>query len=157
MGKGRGNCDAKLLAVLSAGCTIADAAKQTGLSERTICRRLDDQAFRLELERLKDEAISCAVSRLADASISAVDTLKKLLTGQSETVALGAARAILELGYTLRERSEFGARLTRLEARQHERERLETAENSRGKRISADHVAGTGLSLFGTDGGSTSS
>jgi hypothetical protein len=48
-----------------------------------------------------------------------------LLTAQSESVRLGAARSILELGSKLRDNVEFGERLAALEAGQQSQSRNE--------------------------------
>jgi hypothetical protein len=46
-----------------------------------------------------------------------VDTLRGLLAGESESVKLGAARSILELGWKLKEAVELELRIAALEQR----------------------------------------
>ena len=58
-----------------------------------------------------------AVGTLADASTAAASKLKDLLDAESETVRLGACRAILELGSKLRESEELAGRIAALEGR----------------------------------------
>jgi hypothetical protein len=61
--------------------------------------------------------VARALGKLADASTEAVDTLRSLLHAEAESVKLGAARAILELGNKLRDAVEVEERLARLEER----------------------------------------
>lgn len=61
-----------------------------------------------------------ASSGIACAMSEAVLTLRHLLTAQSESVRLSAARSILETGMKLREHSEFENRLETMEQRQNE-------------------------------------
>ena len=61
--------------------------------------------------------VEAAVGQLADASTAATATLRKLLAAEAETVRLGAARSILELGTKLRESVEFEERVRALEAK----------------------------------------
>jgi hypothetical protein len=49
-------------------------------------------------------------------STQAVSKLKDLLNAESETVSLGAARSILEIGTRLRESSELEQRIAELES-----------------------------------------
>jgi hypothetical protein len=61
--------------------------------------------------------VDAAVGKLANASTRAVRTLTNLLTAESESVRLGAARSILELGAKLRESAELEQRISELEYR----------------------------------------
>jgi hypothetical protein len=56
----------------------------------------------------------------------AAGTLRKLLTASSDSVKLGAARAMLELGVKVREAAELEQRLVLLESRLAQREHDET-------------------------------
>jgi HEAT repeat protein len=47
--------------------------------------------------------------------VEAADTLRDLLTAESESVRLGAARAMLELGVRVRDSVELGERVAELE------------------------------------------
>ena len=90
---------------------MADAAIEAGVSERTVCRRLEDSGFRLELSKAWAQLVSQAIGMTSKNAASAVDTLVELLSAESETVRLGAARAILEVGTRLRESAELEERL----------------------------------------------
>jgi hypothetical protein len=75
-------------------------------------------AFRRRIQELRAEMTSQALGRLVEGMVSAADTLVFLCRkGKSETVRLGAARALLELGTTLRESVEWEERIAALESR----------------------------------------
>jgi len=87
-------------------------------------RRDADQALAAALaagstkqEAARAELVSRAVGSLADASAAAVTTLRALLEADSESVRLGACRAILDLGLRLREAEELERRIAALEER----------------------------------------
>jgi hypothetical protein len=103
---------------LAAGLTIDQAAKKSGAGGRTIRTWLHDQpAFPRRVTELRAEMTSLALGRLVDGMGLAADTLRALLKAKSETVKLGAARAMLELGVKLRESVELVQRIADLEAR----------------------------------------
>ena len=119
-GGDRKNADSALILAIAAGATIRDAAVSAGVSESTAHRRLDDPAFTRQVDDARAEMIARAAGQLADASTEAVATLRALLDAEAETVRLGSARAILELGTKLRESEELGRRIAALEAQQAE-------------------------------------
>lgn len=108
--------EAALIVALAGGATIRDAARRASIGERTVYRRLDEPDFRQQVQAARADMVAQAVGKLADAATKAVDTLSALLDGDSESVRLGAARAILEIGTKLRDATEFEARLAALEA-----------------------------------------
>lgn len=118
-GNGKKNANSVLLSMLATGTPIKNAATASGLSERTIHRRLEDKGFRTELERMKDAAVSAAVAKLSDSCVTAVETLRSLLTGSSESVRLGAARSILEMSVSMRQATELSQRVTELEEKRY--------------------------------------
>jgi hypothetical protein len=80
--------------------------------------------MRMEITRLSSTrgrrlpaASSAAMGRLAAAATKATDTLERLMTSTKDTVALGAARSVLELGQRLRESVELEQRIAALERR----------------------------------------
>ncbi len=103
---------------LAAGLPLRVAAKQSGAGERTIKTwTATTPAFNRRVAELRADMTSRALGRLADGMAGAADTLGYLSRkGKSETVRLGAARAILELGTKLREAVEMEARIAALEA-----------------------------------------
>lgn len=114
--RGRGNADAVLVAALAAGMTQRDAAKEGGVAERTVARRMSDPTFRQQVVDARAEMLTRAIGTLADASTAATQALRALLdAAEPPSVRLGAARAILELGVKLREHLELEARIAELE------------------------------------------
>ena len=114
----RRNADEALIAVLAGGSTVAAAAQQVGVSERTVWRRLQDDAFRQRLDAARQQTIQTAIDLLGKASTAAAATLMALLREPTPpAVRLGAARAILELGGKLRESQELEERIAALEER----------------------------------------
>src|SRR5262245_41601872 len=93
-----GSRDLGLLVALARGDTVRDAAREAGIGERTAYRRMRDPEFRQRLSAVRADVLERATGRLADAGADAAETLKALLKAESESVRLGAARAILELG-----------------------------------------------------------
>lgn len=114
-GSTRATRDAQLLAALVTGLTVEAAAKKAGMSERTVYRRLQDAAFKREIEEARGELVTRTMAALCTAGLSAVATLVQLLSSPLQTVRLGAARAIIELGTKLREHVELDQRLRRIE------------------------------------------
>jgi transposase-like protein len=114
--KGKRGADQKLLLALACGATVESAARQTGLSESTVYRRLADAEFRGKLQALRADMVKRTSAALTAASSEAVRTLLAL---QQPTVPpavrLGAARAVLEIGAKLREVAELEERLAALE------------------------------------------
>ena len=115
-GGARRNADPGLIAALAAGGTVEAAAKHAGVSTATAHRRLADPDFRRRVAEAQNEAVARAVARLAATSTLAADTLRALLTAESEQVRLGAARAVLDLGARLREQLDLAERIAAIEA-----------------------------------------
>jgi len=114
--RGRKNTDETLILHLAAGASRASAAKAAGVSERTLFRRLQDPTFRERLDETRAELLSSAVARLTASATAAAATLHRLLSAESESVQLGAARSVLELGTKLRESEQLVQRIAALEA-----------------------------------------
>lgn len=115
-GNGRQNADSVLIAALASGATVAAAAKQAGVAERTVYRRLEDADFRRQVHEARGEILARTVGTLAEATTRAVSTLCELLEAEAEPVRLGAARAILAEVVRLREHVDLDARLREIEA-----------------------------------------
>ena len=69
----------------------------------------------MEVSHLRQKILDAAVGRLVAATTDAATTVHELLDAKSETVRLGAAKAILELGLSLQEALETQTRITTLE------------------------------------------
>jgi AcrR family transcriptional regulator len=107
-----------LITALAKGATVAQAAAQAGVSERTVYRRLADKEFQDQIEALQDEMLQRAVAMLTAA---AQEGIRSLVDLQNEAtppaVRRSAARDILEMGMRLREAAELEKRLIALESR----------------------------------------
>ena len=109
---------ALLITALAKGATVAQAAAQAGVSERTVYRRLGEQAFQDQIEALQDEMLQRAVAMLTAA---AQEGIRSLVDLQNEStppaVRRSAARDILEMGMRLRQAAELEKRVIALENR----------------------------------------
>lgn len=104
---------------LAAGGGVADAARASGVSERTAYRRLADPDFCATVTRLRAELWESTAAQLVAAGAEAVKALVALLGAATPPAQrLGAARAVIELGVKLREVTELERRIADLEAGQ---------------------------------------
>ena len=117
-GGDRRNADSALVTALAAGLTNQQAAKQAGVSESTVARRLREPAFREQVAAARSETVARTAAQLTAAGTAAVRTLLQLLDSRSDTARLGAARAILEMATSYREGEQLEARLRALEQQQ---------------------------------------
>jgi transposase-like protein len=114
--KPRKKAEDALLLALACGASVDQAARQCGLSPRTVYRRLAEPAFRQRLQKLRGDMVSRTAGTLTAAASEAVRTLLELLKNPtSSAVRLGAARAVLEIGMKLREMADLEERLAALE------------------------------------------
>lgn len=113
--RGRQSADDALALALARGETVRDAALTAGVAERTATRRWADPDFRQRVGQLRTSMVQQALGRMANSMTAASNTLLALLQAEGESVRLGAARSILELGNKLRESVELEERLTALE------------------------------------------
>jgi hypothetical protein len=113
---GRRAADEKLVIALACGSTVENAARQAGVGETTVYRRLKEPAFQAMLNTARQEMIQRTANMLTAASLESVKTLLRLQgDGVPHAVQLGAAKAIVELGAKLRESAELFARVAALE------------------------------------------
>jgi hypothetical protein len=105
---------------LASGYSLGQAARKSGAGARTIRTwTAEVPAFVRRVSELRGEMTSQALGRLVEAMTSAADTLGFLSRkGKSETVRLGAARAVIEMGQKLRETVELEDRIAALESAQ---------------------------------------
>ena len=80
-------------------------------------RRGDDPDFRAHVVQLRSAMLQRSLGRMADGMTEAAEVLRDLLNANSESVRLGACRAMLELGVKLRETIDHEERLRVLETR----------------------------------------
>ncbi|HWB07968.1 MAG TPA: hypothetical protein VG826_01900 [Pirellulales bacterium] len=107
--------DDGLILALAAGATVREAAEKAGIGERTVYRRLADADFRQAVSEARDRLFDAARGRLAGLASRAAETLERLMESDKPSEALGAAKAVLELGPRLREAADIEERISRLE------------------------------------------
>jgi hypothetical protein len=113
--RGRKNADDTLALALATGQTLRDAAAAAGVGERTATRRWADPAFRRRVADLRGDMVQRSLGRLSDGMAEAADVLRQLLKAEADTVKLGAARSLMELGAKLREVVELASKVDELE------------------------------------------
>src|SRR5436309_14764165 len=114
--KPRKKAEDALLLALACGATVDSAARQCGLSERTVYRRLADPEFRQRLQEVRTDMVQRTAAMLTASAMEAVKTLLALQAASYPgAVRLGAARAILEQGVKIREVADLEQRLVALE------------------------------------------
>jgi hypothetical protein len=110
------NSNHALMIALACGATIEAAARQVGISERAVYRRLEKPEFKREINQLRSEMIQRAAAMLTAAAMESVKTLLELQKPSvTAAVRLGAARAVLEMGVKLREVADLEQRIAALE------------------------------------------
>jgi len=109
--------DDHLALLLASGQSVAAVAEQTGVSRRTLYRRLEHPEFRTRVRNLRSEMVDQAAGYLSRVAVKAVRTMEELLDSGSDNVRLSAAKSILETGMRLRESAEFAQRLAEVESR----------------------------------------
>ena len=115
--------DLGLILALACGASPESAAQKTGLSVRTVYRRLSDPAFQQQVSEVRADMVRRSAGLLTAAGLSAIKTFTVLLeSAKSESVRLGAARAVIELGQKLRDTTDFEERLAAVERHQAEEE-----------------------------------
>jgi hypothetical protein len=101
----------ELILALAAGAREREAAKQAGIEERSVHRRLANADFRRAVSEARGRMFDAARGQLAGLAGKATETLKRLMESDKPAVALAAAKAILQLGPRLREETELEERL----------------------------------------------
>jgi transposase len=118
MAKNKKQVDTVLVTALAKGATVAQAAQQAGISERTAYRRLQQPEFQERIDRLQDDMIQRATAVLTAAAQEGINSLVALQDPSTPpAVRRGAARDILEMGLRLREAANLEKRLLALENR----------------------------------------
>jgi hypothetical protein len=136
--KGKHGVDAELLLALASGATVESAARNFGVSERTVYRRLKNPEFR---ERIKAERTGMFQRLSGIFAASSIQSVKTLLSLQDDaippTVRLGAARTIIDKALHLRESVDFDERLSAVEQRGRDTERPPAAAGAQARKVPA--------------------
>lgn len=119
---GRKQADDLIVAAIASGKTAEEAAALSGVSVRTVHRRLANPKFKARIGRVRQTLFETILGRIADGMTEAADTLRSLLKAEGDGIKLQAAKAILEQGIRMRDVVELGARLADVERRLEEAE-----------------------------------
>src|SRR5262249_38757154 len=117
--RGRRKTDKVLLAALGCGATVEVAAHKAGLSEATVYRRLQDSEFIKELHQFQSDIVQRTAATSTAAMTEAIKTFLVLMQPSNPpAVRLGAARAVIDTGVSLRAMADTEQRIFALEQRQ---------------------------------------
>lgn len=116
---------AKAIGALLSSKTVAEAAQQAEVGERTLTRWLSsDSQFRQALSLAEGDLIDSASRRLLQIQTGAIDTIEGMLADDAEVsdaVRLRAAQAALDYLLKMRELRQIEQRLAALEQAMAER------------------------------------
>lgn len=115
-----GNCrlsakQEKAVSLLLGNHTIAEVAKQVGVTERTLYNWLRHSDFQERLELEKKKLREQAFDKLRTTLNKAVECLENLLESKAESIKLRACQTILDYNIKLAEIKELEERLEKLE------------------------------------------
>ncbi len=106
----------KALAALLRFPTITEAAKDCGLSEKTLYRYLRDKDFLSEYREARRAIMETATTELQKSALEAVETLKRNQNCENPAVEIRAAQAILDLAFRGVEIDDVLKRLEKIES-----------------------------------------
>ena len=107
--------------------TMREAAKDCGISETTLWRWLNDEAFQAAYRQARRQVVEQAMSELQAACSDAVATLRKNLNCGAANVEVSAAKTILDQAVKAIELVDMEERLEQLE------QWLETTSQKKGR------------------------
>ena len=96
--------------------TIGEVASAVGIGDATLRRWLGRPDFRDRYREARRQVLEGAIASLQQAAGEAATTLRALLKAESESVRLGAARAILDQATKGADLLDLEARIAALEA-----------------------------------------
>lgn len=108
----------KAIASMMVCSTIAEAAKHSGIGERTLYRWLKESAFADGLKEAQAEALASAVRMLTSNMGAAAGVIRDTMTDGTPALKLRAALGLIGVLPGLREQVSFEERLAALEAAQ---------------------------------------
>lgn len=111
----RGKADLQLIVLFACGHSVAEAAKETGVSERTIYRRLQEHDFVMAIADTRETLLDQALGKLMALMGTAADVLGTSLKSESEKARLLAVREIFVNGLRVRELVNHETRLAAIE------------------------------------------
>ncbi len=108
--------DPLLIQAIASGKSVAQAAKEAGISRATAFRRLQEQHILRAVDERRAALTEVAVDELVRATGPACATMRELLADESSNVRLSAARSIVDRMMKLRSLNELEARLREVES-----------------------------------------
>lgn len=107
----------KAMAALLSSDTQAEAAKKTGIAERTLRSYLADPEFNAEYQRRKRQLVSDATRQIQSSYQAAINALRGIVESDisAESSKISAARALLEYGLKFTEFNEVMLKVEELE------------------------------------------
>lgn len=109
-----------VIVALARGATSEEAAREAGVSGRTVRRWMEDPDFLADVRDTRTELLQHAVGQLAAGAVEAVTTLREALRDADGRNRVQAARVLLDATLALRESLDLEERLAALEAAQKE-------------------------------------
>jgi hypothetical protein len=101
---------------VASGLSLTAAARKANVGVPTAKRwSATSPAFRRRVQELRAEMTSQALGRMAAGMSEAADVLRGLLAAEAESIRLGAARSLLDLGMKLQDSVDLENRLADLE------------------------------------------
>ena len=99
------------------GCTVLEAAKQTGASRRTIHRWLNDDEFSNELKKARKDVSESALRKIVSDVSLARKTLVDVMENKKASPAsrVQAARTVYEYAHPSIEKADILERIAKLE------------------------------------------
>ena len=105
----------KALTALIESSSITEAAKSSGLSEKTLRRYLEEKEFLTEYRTARRQMVESAIAKMQNAASEAVDRLKELQYSENPAVAARCAQIIYENALKGMETTDILERLERIE------------------------------------------
>lgn len=115
----------KIVAALVSTPSLAEAAKQAGISEVTLWRRMQEPDVQAAYRAARRQLVEHSLAQVQSATSEAVETLRRNLTSASDAVQVRAAVAILDHAARGVELMDLEERIARIE------EALAQRENAR--------------------------
>ncbi len=107
-----------LAALVAGGATVADAAMELSVAERTAYRWASLPEFKSRVSMMRSAVASAAVGRITSATTQAIDTLIELLASEHEAkTRIDAAKLILGNFGPITDAVELRTRVDELESR----------------------------------------
>jgi hypothetical protein len=113
------NRQERVAVALASGRTVAAAARDCRVNADTVWTWMKQPAFQARVAELRQSLTDSAIGRLASMMADqAADALLRLLSAESDVVALDAVKAVYDLFVNVTNASELKSRIEQLEASQ---------------------------------------